>query len=161
MGMRAGFVYKTEDNLIDDLSAGPRPATRTPCRSTSPTSASTAVAAPRTIAIIPMLGFPTAQAAQFPDQRGRDERRRSYSRYKTVEVSMNKRYGNRWSGSVGVGYTMLTDFPNGYPQNPNQPGVEDRTNWNFKASGSYDAPWRHPHLAGAASPVGRRTTRAR
>ena len=36
---------------------------------------------------------------------------------------------------------MLDDFPNGYPQNPNQPGVEDRTTWNFKASGSYDAPW--------------------
>ena len=36
---------------------------------------------------------------------------------------------------------MLHDFPNGFPQNPNQPGVEDRTTWNFKASGSYDAPW--------------------
>jgi hypothetical protein len=35
----------------------------------------------------------------------------------------------------------MTDFPNGYPQNPNQPGAEDRTVWNFKASGSYDAPY--------------------
>jgi hypothetical protein len=40
---------------------------------------------------------------------------------------------------MGFGYTWLTDFPNGYPQNPNQPGADDRTLWNFKASGSYDA----------------------
>jgi hypothetical protein len=37
-------------------------------------------------------------------------------------------------------YTMLHDFPNGFPANPMQPGVEDRSTWNFKASGSYDAP---------------------
>jgi hypothetical protein len=62
-----------------------------------------------------------------------------YSRYKTAEVSMNKRYGNKWSGQLGFGHTWMTDFPNGYPQNPNQPGVEDRTLWNFKAAASYDA----------------------
>jgi hypothetical protein len=33
----------------------------------------------------------------------------------------------------------MTDFPNNFPQNPAQPGAEDRTVWNFKASGSYDA----------------------
>ena len=64
-----------------------------------------------------------------------------YSRYKTFEVSVNKRYGNRWSASFGFGYTMMTDFPNGLSAEPEQPGVEDRTTWNFKASGSYDAPW--------------------
>jgi hypothetical protein len=54
---------------------------------------------------------------------------------------MNKRYGNKWSASMGGGYTMLHNFPNGFPQNPAQPGVDDRTTWGFKASGSYDAPW--------------------
>lgn len=34
---------------------------------------------------------------------------------------MNKRYGNKWPGSVGGGCTTLHDFPNGFPQNPNQP----------------------------------------
>ena len=62
-----------------------------------------------------------------------------FSRYKTFETSINKRYGNRWSASLGGAYTWMNDFPNGYPQNPNQPGAEDRTVWNFKASGSYDA----------------------
>ena len=52
---------------------------------------------------------------------------------------MNKRYGNRWSGSAGFGYTMMHDFPNGPQRTPNNPGVEDRTLWNFKASASYDA----------------------
>ena len=64
-----------------------------------------------------------------------------YGRYKTAEVSLNKRYGNKWSASLGGAFTWMTDFPNNYPQNPNQPGAEDRTVWNFKASGSYDAPY--------------------
>jgi hypothetical protein len=64
-----------------------------------------------------------------------------YSRYKTFETSMNKRYGNKWSANLGGSFTWLTDFPNGFPQNPAQPGAESRTQWNFKASGSYDAPF--------------------
>ena len=55
---------------------------------------------------------------------------------------MNKRYGNKWSA---LGRRQLHDAARlpeqTIPQNPNQPGVEDRTTWNFKASGSYDAPW--------------------
>jgi hypothetical protein len=62
-----------------------------------------------------------------------------YSRYKTFELSLSKRYNNRWSASVGGAHTWMTDFPEDYPQNPNLPGVEDRSIWNFKATGSYDA----------------------
>ena len=64
-----------------------------------------------------------------------------YGRYKTFEVSMNKRYGSRWSGSAGFGHTWITDFPNGPVRNPNNPGVLDRTLWNFKATATYDARW--------------------
>jgi hypothetical protein len=64
-----------------------------------------------------------------------------YGRYKTVEVSMNKRHGNRWSASIGGAYTWMTDFPNMFPQNPAQPGAEDRTVWSIKASGSYEGPF--------------------
>ena len=35
----------------------------------------------------------------------------------------------------------MHDFPNNYPQTPNQPFDEDRTTWSFKASGTYDAPY--------------------
>jgi hypothetical protein len=54
---------------------------------------------------------------------------------------MNKRYSNRWSASIGGAHTWLTDFPNGPQLSPNNPGVEDRTTWNFKLTGSYDAAW--------------------
>jgi hypothetical protein len=55
---------------------------------------------------------------------------------------MSKRYGNKWSASIGGSHTWMTDFPTGlFPNNPNLPGVEDRTTWQFKATASYDAAW--------------------
>ena len=84
------------------------------------------------------MRIPNANAAQFPNTQV-VQNVDQYSRYKTFEVSMNKRYGNKWSGSIGYGFTMMSDFPNGPVRNPNNPGVEDRTLWNFKATGSYDA----------------------
>jgi hypothetical protein len=65
-----------------------------------------------------------------------------YSRFKTAEVSVSKRYSNRWSASLGGSHTWLTSFPTDlFPNNPNLPGVQDRTTWQFKATGSYDAAW--------------------
>jgi hypothetical protein len=54
---------------------------------------------------------------------------------------MTKRHSDRWSATLGFGYTWTTDFPNDFPQSPNQPGVQDTTGWGFKASGTYDGPW--------------------
>jgi hypothetical protein len=134
--VRAGFVYKTEDDLISTYQKSRGLETYT----VPFTFVDIGVDGIRGTADdknLNFLGFPTSNTAtnlttvtNLPQ----------FSRYKTYEVSMNKRYGNKWSASVGGGYTMMRDFPNGYPQNPNQPGVEDRTTWNFKASGSYDAP---------------------
>ena len=141
MGLRAGFVYKTEDNLItpNNYQTLRRPGAYT-VPFTFVDAGLDGVRGTGDDRRLTMLGFPTANAAQFPativvsnvDQ---------YSRYKTIEASINKRYGNRWSGSMGGNYTMLKDFPNNYPQNPNNPGVEDRSTWSFKATASYDAPW--------------------
>jgi hypothetical protein len=87
------------------------------------------------------VGLPSANAAtRFPTTQV-VMNLPEYGRYKTFEASMSKRYGNRWSASIGGAYTWMTDFPNDYPQNPNQPGAQDRTVWNFKASGSYDGPF--------------------
>ena len=83
-----------------------------------------------------MVGLPSATRARC--SRPHIERPPQFARYKRSRP-INKRYGSRWSASLGGAYTMMNDFPNGYPQNPNQPGAEDRTVWNFKASGSYDA----------------------
>ena len=143
IGVRTGFVYKTEDDLIaryiptrglDVYEQFGVPFTfvdigvdgvrgTTDDRNLSYVGLPSANAGTR---------FPTTQVVMnLPE----------YARYKTFEASMTKRYGNKWSASIGGAYTWMTDFPNDYPQNPNQPGAEDRSVWNFKASGSYDAPF--------------------
>ncbi len=136
MGMRAGFVYKTEDDLIHRMQPD-----RPIGLFTVPYSfndigvdgrAGTADDRALTFFGIPNAGIPSARNVVMNTD--------MYSRYKTAEVSMNKRYGNKWSGSAGFGYTWMTDFPNGPVRNPNNPGVEDRTVWNFKATASYDGP---------------------
>lgn len=69
-----------------------------------------------------------------------------FSRYKTVEASMNKRLSNRWSAQIGGSHTWGVDFPgtpvnpNGYPNTPNGTFDSARTRWDFKVSGTYEAP---------------------
>jgi hypothetical protein len=140
IGVRAGFVYKTEDDLILQYIAA-----RTPDVYSVPFAfTDIGLDGRRGTAddrVLNYLGLSSATAAtQFPTRQV-VMNVPQYGRYKTAELSMNKRYGNRWSASLGGAYTWMTDFPNDYPQNPNQPGAEDRTVWNFKASGSYDAPY--------------------
>ncbi|MEY4095114.1 MAG: hypothetical protein RLZZ53_2313 [Acidobacteriota bacterium] len=137
MGVRAGFVYKTEDDLFATMQPD-RPASLFTVPYTFNDigvdgRAGTADDKALTFYGIPNAGIPSSrQVVMTVDQ---------YSRFKTFETSVNKRYGNKWSASMGFGYTIMTDSSNGPRRNPNQPGVEDRTQWNFKASGSYDAPW--------------------
>src|SRR4029453_18748703 len=64
-----------------------------------------------------------------------------FSRYKTIEASMNKRLANSWAAQAGGSYTRAPDFPNNYPNNPNVPFDEDTTRWDFKVSGTYEAPY--------------------
>ena len=137
LAVRGGFVYKTEDNLIED--------SYQPFRVDGYTTPFTYVdigldgrrgtADDRNL---PFLGLPSAQAAAFPATTVVSNVEQ-FSRYKTIEAALTKRYGNRWSASVGGAHTWLRDFPNGFPLNPNQPGAQDRTTWNLKLTGSYDA----------------------
>ena len=143
LGVRTGFVYKTEDDLIaryiptrgfDVYEEFGVPFNFVDIgvdgiRGTSDDQTLNYVGLPSANAA---TRFPTTQVVMNLPQ---------YARYKTFETSVSKRYGGGWSASIGGAYTWLTDFPEGYPQNPNQPGVQDRTVWNFKASGSYDAPF--------------------
>ena len=146
-GVRAGFVYKTEDDLLS--TEHPIVATYQPGRPLSAYSVPfpfvdigpdgvTGTADDRTVTL---FGMPTAQGANFPTDAVVMNLTDAYARFKTVETSVTRRYGNRWSGQIGFGYTWTTDFPEGYPQNPNQAGVYDRTGWGLKATGSYDAAW--------------------
>ena len=144
MGLRGGFVYKTEDDLISTYQPG---------RGVFPVNVYTANGVPFNFTdigvdgvrgnaddkVIPMVGLPSATASSFPSTQV-VMNLPQFGRYKTVEVALNRRYGNKWSASMGGAYTLANQFVNGYPQNPNQPGAEDRTTWSFKASGSYDGP---------------------
>jgi hypothetical protein len=129
LGVRGGFVYKTEDDLICLSNCQPgRPfdAFTTPFLVTDTMTGNQ----------ITMYGIPTAAAGpsgQVVTNYG------DYSRYKTLEVSLSRRYSNRWSASIGGAHTWLTDFPDGPQESPNNPGAQDRTLWNFKVTGSYDA----------------------
>jgi hypothetical protein len=140
VGLRGGFVYKTEDDLIDTGYQPFRPASAFTVPFNRADVGPDGRAGTADDAVVQMLGLPSALAGNFPTTTVVSNAG-SFSRYKTVEVSLNRRYANRWSASIGGAYTMLHDFPNGFPNNPNEPGVQDRTTWNLKASGSYDAGW--------------------
>jgi hypothetical protein len=141
MGVRTGFVYKTQDDLI---------ATYTPNRSILNGAYSAAfpfvdigadglrgTSDDRTLTL---FGMPAGNASAFPLGNVVMNVPRSED-FRTIEVSVNRRYANRWSASLGGAFTWLNDYPEGFPVNPNQPGREERTQWNFKATASYDAPW--------------------
>lgn len=140
VGIRGGFVYKTADDLID---TGWQPF-RPPSAFTVPFNFTDVgldgrrgTSDDRTIQL---LGLPTANASQFPTTQVVSNTGQ-YSRAKTVEVALTRRYSNRWSAQIGGAYTIRGYFPNNAPNNPNEPGFEEPTNWNLKASGSYDAPY--------------------
>jgi hypothetical protein len=140
MGVRAGFVYKTEDDLITTNYQLLRGLSAYTVPFTFVDRGVDGVLGTGDDKNLTLLGFPSANAAAFPvDQyvTNLDQ----FGRYKTFEVSSNRRYSNKWSASLGGSYTWQNNFPEGFPQNPNLPGAENRTTWNVKATGSYDAPW--------------------
>ncbi|MEZ5293134.1 MAG: carboxypeptidase regulatory-like domain-containing protein [Vicinamibacterales bacterium] len=143
LGVRAGFVYKTEDDLIslyiptrgEDVYAQ----FGVPFNFTD--NGPDGVRGTADDRVLSFIGLPSANASTLFPTTQVEMNLPQYSRYKTAEMSFTKRYSNRWSASLGGAYTWMKDFPNGYPQNPAQPGAENRSVWSFKASGSYDAPW--------------------
>jgi hypothetical protein len=143
IGSRVGFVYKTEDDLIRNYQAGrPMSAYTVPFPFTD-----IGVDGLRGTAddrVLELFGIPRNQIANFPADRVVMNVDR-FSRYKTVEAQITKRYGSRWSASIGGAHTWMRDFPetgtNAHPQAPQDPGLEDRSVWNLKATASYDAPF--------------------
>jgi len=86
-----------------------------------------------------LLGVPSATAASFPLTNVVQNTPR-FSRYKTVEASLAKRMSNRWSAQAGGSYTWAHDFPGAYPNDPNGVFDQDTSRWDFKLSGTYEAP---------------------
>ena len=139
MGAKAGFVYKTEEDLW---------------RTYQPNRGIDAYSVPFSFTDIgvdgvrgtgddralTLRGLPSSQAGNFPVN-AVIQNVPQFSRYKTAEVSLNRRYSNRWSASIGGGYTWSNDFPLGFPNDPNGPSNEKFTGWSLKGTGSYDAVW--------------------
>ena len=63
--------------------------------------------------------------------------------YKTIEFMLNKRMSNRWSLMVAAHHLWAKDTASGKIENPNEALYNEYgfTNWAFKVSGTYQAPW--------------------
>ena len=147
IGARVGFVYKSEDDLIAQYNPG-RPISAYTVPYTIVDTGVDGIANTADDRTINLLGVPnTADVnTRFPLTNVTQNTPR-FSRYKTMEASMNKRLSNRWAAQVGGSYTWAHDFPGAYPNSPNGgPGTgatafdEDSTRWDFKLSGTYEAP---------------------
>ncbi len=146
IGVRAGFVYKTEDDLTGTTYPGRNAlngAYSVPFnfRDNGPDG----LANTTDDATIVLYGVPSAQSGNFPVDQVVDNVPGRQSSYKTAEISLNKRFSGRWSAQIGGAHTWSTDFPetvaNSYPRNANLPGLEDKSFWSFKATGTYEAGW--------------------
>ncbi|MGH9197220.1 MAG: hypothetical protein ACRD1T_15960, partial [Acidimicrobiia bacterium] len=149
IGARVGFVYKTEDNFwqtyrpLRPISNYTVPFTFVDIgpdglRNTPDDRPLTFLAIPNALA-----GPATARSViqNVP----------AISRYKTLELSLNKRFTNRWSAGLGFGYTWTrenqdtyrgnTISPSQYKNSPNDTDLHEFTNWGFKLHGTYDGPW--------------------
>lgn len=138
IGTRLGFVYKTEDDLIASYVPG-RPIAAYTVPFNFVDIGADGVSGTADDRTLQLLGVPSAQASSFPltnvvMNTGR------FSRYKTVEASMAKRQGNNWSAQIGGSYTWAHDFPGAYPNDPNGTFDQDTSRWDFKLSGTYEAP---------------------
>jgi hypothetical protein len=141
IGSRVGFVYKSEDDLIAQYNPG-RPISAYTVPYTIVDPGVDGVTNTADDSTIKLLGVPnTADVnTKFPLTNVTQNTPR-FSRYKTVEASMNKRLSNRWAAQIGGSHTWAVDFPGNYPNNPNGVFDEENTRWDFKLSGTYEAPY--------------------
>ncbi len=144
IGSRLGYVYKTEDDQYE-----PYPVSRPVSAYTVPFPFTDigpdGVRGSGDDRSVTLYGIPQAQLApvkQVITNTGQE------GRYKTIEASVTKRYSSRWSASVGGSYTIRNSYPFSsttsqptFPNTPSSPGRYKRTNWDFKVTSSYDAPY--------------------
>ena len=135
---RVGFVLKTEADLIDSFIPGRGPSAYTvpfSFRDVGPDG----VSGTTDDAMLTLYGVPNTPDVntRFPIN-SLVMNLGSHSRYKTVEASMNKRLSNRWSMQAGGSRTWSHDFFQ--VNNPNATSEADTSRWDFKLSGTYDAP---------------------
>jgi hypothetical protein len=151
-GARVGFVYKSEEDLINTSFNPGRPVSaysvpfsfldigvdgirQTPTGSTPEVAPAAGDDVWMLLHGVPNTAdvntrFPVTNVAMNVP---------SYGRHKTVEASANKRLSNRWSMQIGGSHTWSDAYT--APNNPNVDPNNDSTRWDFKVSGLYEAPY--------------------
>ena len=136
VGARVGFVYKSEDDLIEQFNIGRPPSAYTlayPFNDNGPDGRAN-TADDRTLTL---YAIPRVLESQFPVNNLTTNLAQG-GRYKTIEASMTKRLSNRWSLNAGGSHTWSHEF---FQVNtPNATPEADTTRWDFKLSGTYEAP---------------------
>ncbi len=138
LGARVGFVFKSEDDLIQSFQTL-RPASAY----TLPYSfvdvgvdGRTGTSDDQTLTLL--RGAVSAGVA-VPGRPAWSRTSTHYSRFRTVEASMNKRFSNRWSLQAGGSRTWAKEFFE--VNNPNATENSDTARWDFKLSGTYEGPY--------------------
>ncbi|MEO8679380.1 MAG: carboxypeptidase regulatory-like domain-containing protein [Vicinamibacterales bacterium] len=85
-------------------------------------------------------GIPNANIAAFPNT-SVVMNTPNNGKYKTLELSLNKRRSSNYSFGGGFGYTWIHDFPEGYPNTPNGPFEQDYRMFSLKANANYTLPY--------------------
>jgi hypothetical protein len=137
LGARVGFVYKSEDDLIESFIPG-RPASAYTLAYPFRDIGVDGVTGTSDDSILTLYAVPSALASQYPVN-SLVMNLDNESRYKTVEASMSKRLSNRWSMQAGGSHTWSNQFFQ--INNPNATESANTTRWDFKLSGTYEAPW--------------------
>ena len=159
IGVRAGFVYKTEDDLTGTTYPGRNAlngAYSVPFnfRDNGPDG----LANTTDDATIVLYGVPSAQSGNFPVDQVVDNVPGRQSSYKTAEVSLNKRFSGRWSAQIGGGPHLEHRLPRdgGEQLSAQRQPARTRGQVVLELQGHRYLRGRvgHPHLAGAAAPGG-------
>ncbi len=152
IGLRTGYVYKTADDFPQAYQPfrGPEAYTQPFPFVDIGADGARGTTDDRTLTF---LAIPNGELSRYPattvllNTPG-------LGRWKTVEASLNKRMGNRWSAGIGYNFTWTKEHagtpityasntvsPSFYPNSPNDTSLHEFTMWGLRAYGAIEAPW--------------------
>lgn len=137
LGARVGFVFKSEDDLIESFNIG-RPVSAYTLPYAFVDNGPDGRSGTADDSTLTLYALPSSRAAEFPVN-NLVTNVGDNSRHKTIEASMSKRLSNRWSLQAGGSHTWSSQFFQ--VNNPNATENADTSRWDFKLSGTYEAPF--------------------
>jgi hypothetical protein len=149
LGARAGFVYKSHDNLWQRYRPfRPPPAYTVPFEVTDP--GQDGVASTADDRVLHFLGLPRARLTDFPPTQV-IQNVPAVGRYRTLEFAVTRRHSRHWSLVAAFDYTWHREHATGYfgnavspslfPNSPNDTSLLEFGRWLLKVYGRWDGPW--------------------